>query len=75
MPQSQAKPQSRVVRLPKELGDVIEDMSKRLGVMPHSLRYAAILYGLYVIAISKRIPQSDEEFEHLLKKLREVVRE
>jgi len=64
-----------MVRLPKELGDIIEDMSKKFRVLPYSLRNTAILYGLYVIAISKRVPQSDEEFEYLLKKLREIAYE
>jgi hypothetical protein len=64
---------SRLMRIPVELSDVIEKMSEELNVLPHTLRNTAILYGLYVIAITKKIPKSDDEFQDLFNKLKRLV--
>ena len=61
------------VRVKAEVEEVVRELAKELGYQPYTIRNAAILYGLAQIALSRRIPETDEEFRSVIKKVRRLV--
>ena len=56
-----------------EVEILVRELARRLGFLPYTVRNTAILYGLAQIALSRRIPETDEEFLELLELVRRVV--
>jgi hypothetical protein len=59
-----------IKRVHPEVEELVRAVGERLGYTPYSIRNAALVYGLLVIALTKRVPEDDREFFGLV----EVVR-
>jgi len=61
-----------LVRVKQDIEDIVKKLSDRLGYMPFTIRNTALLYGLAVLALSKRVPETDEEFEKVVENVRRL---
>jgi hypothetical protein len=64
---------SRIIRVYPKVEELVEEVSKKLGYQPFSVRNAAILYGLMTIVL-RGMPEDDEEFFKLIELTRNVIR-
>ena len=62
-----------MVRVKPEVEEVVKALARELGYLPYTIRNAAILYGLALLVLSRRIPETDEEFMSVIEKVRRLV--
>jgi len=61
-----------IVRVHKELEELIEMVAETLNYQNCTIRNVAIAYGLAILAITRKVPRNDNEFCILLNKVREL---
>ena len=63
------------VRVKREVEELVQVISRRTGFLPFTVRNTALLYGLMLITITGRIPESDREFLELMEKTKVILDE
>jgi len=61
------------VRVKEEVEELVEEVARRLGYNPFTVRNTSILIGLAHIVSLGRIPESDQEFLELLERVSKLV--
>jgi len=69
------KMKTHLVRVKPEVEDLVKVVARRYGYLRFTVRNTAILYGLAMITLSGGIPESDRDFEKLLKRVRGIIGE
>ena len=69
------KKEGKTERVNPFLEHLVKKIAKKLGLQPTTVRNTALLYGLYIIRIVKKIPKNDEEFLHLMFDLYKIFKE
>jgi len=61
------------VKLKPEVEELVRQVAKFTGYMPYTVRNAAVLYGLQVLASTRGVPKSDWEFILLVDNTKRTV--
>ena len=64
----------RLVRVKREVDELVETIAEKLGYQPYTIRNYALLLGLHSIALNPIIPKTDRTFEDLLERVRRAVK-
>jgi len=61
------------VRVYPDIERLVRYVADKLGYQPFVIRNIALLYGLMVLANSKKIPDNDNEFFRMIEVTKEMV--
>jgi len=62
-----------VVRVKPIVENMVKSLASKLGYEPFTIRNTALLYGLMIVATSKKVPNTDAEFLELVEKVRDAI--